>query len=141
MTDHASPASDDAVAREIERLQGTWRQTYCEAEGVVAPEEAYGSHPHCRFEGRRFVVTHVDGRVVLEGTFVLDPTSSPKTIDWTDSIGPDAGKTFPAIYELDGDRLIFCAADENQARPSSLDRAGEGQVIRVHERVRGTEKA
>ena len=135
MIDDTCPERGDAMAREVERLQGTWQQTHCEADGVVAPEEDYGSHPFCRFEGHRFVVTRTDGEVVIEGTFVLDPTATPKTIDWTDTAGADAGKTFPAIYELQGDRLVFCAADENLPRPTRLDRTAKGQVIRVHERV------
>lgn len=141
MMDDTRPQPGDATACEIERLQGTWQQTYCEAGGVVAPEEDYGSHPYCRFEGNRFVVTRADGRVVIEGTFTLDPASSPKTIDWTDTAGADAGKTFPAIYALEGDRLIFCAADEDQPRPTRLERSGKGQVIRVHERVIAKEVA
>jgi hypothetical protein len=48
-------------------------------------------------------------------------------------VGPDAGKTFLAIYSLEGDRLVFCAAVEGQERPTAF-RAGPGQDPRVSQR-------
>jgi uncharacterized protein (TIGR03067 family) len=51
-------------------------------------------------------------------------------MDLTDVFGEDAGKTFLAIYSLEGDRLVFCAADEGQARPTEF-RTRKGEVLRV----------
>ena len=84
------------------------------------------------FSGNTFVVWRADGTIVIEGTFALDPTREPKTVDWTDTFGTDAGKTFPAIYALDGDQLIFCAGDEGR-RPTEF-RTGKGEVLRIHQR-------
>ena len=57
----------------------------------------------------------------------------PKTVDWTDTIGEDAGKTLLAIYSLEGDRLVFCAAYPGQERPTEF-RTRPGQVLRVSQR-------
>lgn len=127
----------DAVARDVRRLQGRWRQTYHEADGVAEPGEDYGSGLQTQFIGDRFVVTGADGRVVLEGTFTLDPTRMPKAIDWTDTIGADAGKTLAAIYTLQDDRLVFCAADAGDPRPTEM-KTRPGRTLRVHQRVAPT---
>jgi uncharacterized protein (TIGR03067 family) len=55
-------------------------------------------------------------------------------MDLTDTLGDDAGKTFSAIYSRNGDRLVFCAADEGQDRPSSFETM-PGCVLRVNQRV------
>lgn len=114
------------VTQEVERFQGTWRQIEWEADD-------YGPGVRSTFAGNTFEVTGADGSVLIKGYFSVDPTQEPKAVDWTDTFGPDAGKTFPAIYSFEGDRLIFCAADEGQERPKEL-RAGPGQVLRILER-------
>ncbi len=123
-----------AIESEMHQFQGTWRQIECEADGVKNPAEDYGANPISTFAGDTFVVRRTDGSIVIKGTFVIDPTQEPKTIDWTDTFGADAGKTFPAIYTRDGEQLIFCAADEGQARPAEF-RSRQGQVLRVLQRV------
>jgi uncharacterized protein (TIGR03067 family) len=121
----------DAVAEELRKLQGTWRQVAYERGGVKSPiDEEAGWSPRVTFTGDAFVVTLADGSVPIRGTFHLDPTRSPKTVDWMDSIGEDAGKVIPAIYELEGDRFTFCAASPGLPRPTEF-RTGPGQVLRV----------
>ena len=112
---------------DLELLQGAWRQVSGEAN--VADE--YGDGLTTVFEGHRFTVRRDDGSVVLEGDFVMD--ESMKSIDWIDSIGPDAGKVLPAIYRLDRDQFSFVAADEGMPRPRVF-RAGPGEVMRTFER-------
>jgi uncharacterized protein (TIGR03067 family) len=120
----------DAVATEMEKFQGTWRQIAHERDGVADPPDEQGWEPRATFTGDTFVVTLADGRTAIKGTFKLDPTREPKAVDWTDTFGPDARKTFLAIYSLEGDRLVFCAASEGQERPTEF-RAGPGQDLRV----------
>lgn len=126
--------NSDVLAEEILRFQGDWQQTYCEANGIANPPSEYGNEPSLSIIGNTFVVTHSDGSISIKGLFTLDPMQEPKVIDWSDTFGTDAGKTFLAIYRFEADRLIFCAADEGQARPKEFH-AHEGQVLRVHQRV------
>lgn len=121
-----------AITAELEKLQGRWKQTRCEAGGAINPPDEYEDGSGTTFNGNTFVVWRADGTIVIEGTFALDPTREPKTVDWTDTFGTDAGKTFPAIYALDGDQLIFCAGDEGR-RPTEF-RTGKGEVLRIHQR-------
>ena len=46
---------------------------------------------------------------------------------------PGTGKTLLAIYSLEGDRLVFCAASPGLERPPEF-RTRPGQVLRVSQR-------
>jgi uncharacterized protein (TIGR03067 family) len=123
-----------ADADEMQKLQGTWIQIECEVDGIRNPPEDYGDRPRATLTGNTFIVTRADGSIAIKGTFAIDPTREPKALDWTDTFGADAGKTFPAIYMVDGDRLIFCAGNAGQARPTEF-RTRKGQVLRIHQRA------
>jgi uncharacterized protein (TIGR03067 family) len=81
-------------------LQGTWNF-------VSGIREA-----QLRIAGEHFTVKFKNGDLYL-GTYTLDPTTSPKMMDMTITEGPEKhkGKTSLIIYELDGDRLIWCPAE------------------------------
>jgi uncharacterized protein (TIGR03067 family) len=123
----------EAIEEEMRTLQGTWKQIAYERDGVTEPLDEEGWEPRVTFRGDTFVVTLADGSIPINGTYRLDPTRDPKTIDWQDATGEDAGKTLLAIYSLEGDRLVFCAACPGCARPMEF-RAGPGQVLRVNQR-------
>jgi uncharacterized protein (TIGR03067 family) len=101
-----------AIAEEMRKLQGFWKQIVYERDGVSEPPDERGWEPIVAIVGDTFVVTLADGSTPISGKFRLDPTTDPKTIDWLDEVGEDAGKTIPAIYSLQGDRFTFCAAYE-----------------------------
>ncbi len=133
MTNTDAKSVPDPIKEEMKKLQGTWRQIAYERDGVSEPLDEQGWQPRTTFMGDTFVVTLADGSILIKGAYQLDPTRDPKTIDWTDTFGADAGKTFPAIYALEGDRLIFCAADAGEERPTEF-RTRPGHVLRVHQR-------
>jgi uncharacterized protein (TIGR03067 family) len=125
----------NGITEEMKKFQGVWKQIAYERDGVTEPLDEQGWEPRVTFPGGTFVVTLADGSTPIEGTYKLDPTQDPKTIDWTDTAGEDAGKTFLAIYSLEGDRLVFCAAYPGQERPTEF-RTRPGQVLRVNQRLR-----
>ena len=133
MANTDSTTVPDAIAEEMKKLQGTWKQIAYERDGVTEPLDEQGWEPRVTFTGDTFVVTLADGSIPIKGTYKLDPTRDPKTIDWNDTIGEDAGKTLLAIYSLEGDRLVFCAAYPGLERPTEL-RTRPGQVLRVSQR-------
>ncbi len=122
------------VDEEIRKFQGTWIQTKCEADGITNPPDEFGSEPRVTFTSNTYVVTRADGTVVIKGTYTIDPSQEPKAIDWTDTCGTDAEKTFPAIYYFEGDQLIFCAADEGLDRPKVFQ-TRVGDTLRIHRRI------
>ena len=108
-------------ARDLAALQGSWEQVGFEEDGVVdAPDSTGAPGALTTFTGHHFVVRTAQGELLLEGTFALDASVSPKAITWTDAIGADAGKHLPASYRLEGDRFVFIAADEGAPRPTGF---------------------
>ena len=123
------------ISEEMEKLQGTWKQIGYERDGVTEPLHELGWEPRSTFVGDTFFVTLADGSIPIKGTYKIDPTRNPKTVDWTDTIGEDAGKTLLAIYRLEEDRFTFCAAYPGLERPTEF-RTRPGQVLRVSQRER-----
>ena len=123
-----------AIAEEMKKLQGVWKQIAYERDGVTEPPDEQGWEPTTIFLGDTFVVTLADGSTPIKGTYELDPTKDPKTVDWLDTIGENAGKMLPAIYSLENDRFIFCAAYSGLSRPTEF-RTRPGQVLRVSQRA------
>lgn len=117
----------------MKRLQGAWRQVGWEKDGIENPSDEKGWDPQVTFIGDAFIVRIADGTIPIKGRYKLDPTQEPKAIDITDTFGADAGKTFLGIYTLEGDRLVFCLADEGQDRPTEF-KTRAGQVLRVNRR-------
>lgn len=112
-SDQSNPTTADLAA-----LQGSWKQVYLEADGITNPPDDHSAPGALTtITGNRFKVLNSDGRVLLEGAFIVDATTEPKSITWIDSIGSDAGKRLPASYTLEGDNFIFIAADEGAPRP------------------------
>ncbi|SRR6266404_2205900 len=113
---------------DLAALQGSWEQVDFEENSVANPPDETGAPGAITtFNQNHFAVRTADGALLLEGTFKLDDTA--KTIDWTDTIGPDAGKTLPAIYRLEGDCFVFIAADAGAPRPAEF-RTRAGQTMR-----------
>jgi uncharacterized protein (TIGR03067 family) len=54
------------------------------------------------------------------GTYTIDSASKPKGMTITGTEGPNHGKTFPAIYELKGDRLRICYDLSGAKRPTEF---------------------
>jgi uncharacterized protein (TIGR03067 family) len=122
------------IEEELQRFRGVWKQIAYERDGIKQSLDEQGWEPSTTFTDSEFVVTLADGSVPIRGTYRIDPFQNPKAVDWTDTIGEDAGKTLLAIYSLQGDRFTFCAAYPGLARPTEF-RARPGQVLRVLQRV------
>jgi len=132
-TDETSHSNE--FSEEMDRLQGTWKQIGYERDGVTEPLDELGWEPRSTFVGDTFFVTLADGSIPIRGTYKIDPTRNPKTVDWTDTTGEDAGKTLLAIYRLEEDLFTFCAVYPGLERPTEF-RTRPGQVLRVSQRER-----
>ena len=107
----ADQVKENAVARDVEALQGSWLfilQSKEVVDGVEKELTAQG----------RIIITHVgfhmfirrDGeyREYSKGLFKIDTTTTPKSIDFQPFVAesPTLG-----IYELNGNTLQICIAD------------------------------
>jgi uncharacterized protein (TIGR03067 family) len=107
-----------------------------EIDGVLNPPDAHSAPDAVTtISNNRFWVHTANGGVLLEGTFELDASIRPKIVNWTDSIGPDVGKTLPAIYALDGDSFKFIAGYADAPRPKAF-KTEPGQTMRTFIRLR-----
>ena len=124
----------DSSEQDLAALQGVWEQVAFEEGGSLNPPDEYGGSL-TTISGSSFRVCASGGALLLEGQFELDASVLPKSVNWIDAIGPDAGKKLPAIYKLEGDHFVFIAADEGAARPTAF-RTSLGETIRTFRRRR-----
>ena len=129
----ADAAKDDAVKKELAKLQGTWKITAGESEGTSMPEAF--------LEGGRWSLKDNTYSFELgdqseQGKFKLDPSKMPATIDLEITAGNDKGKTQVGIYKLEGDTLTVCFAHPgDKERPTKFaTKEGTDQLMFVFKR-------
>jgi uncharacterized protein (TIGR03067 family) len=130
-------AADDAKEagkKDQEALKGTWTIVSAERDGRKFTEAQLKGVVGTFDEGK--VSVQRQGQTIFEGTVKLDPTKKPKAIDVTQtSEGDNKGKTFPGIYEIEGDMMKVCSVDPGKERPTQFSgKAGSGQFLRVYKR-------
>jgi uncharacterized protein (TIGR03067 family) len=117
---------EEEAQRDRQRLQGGWKRVAGNREANLA------------VTGSRFVMAFRTGEV-YEGTFTLDPACRPREIDLRIESAPDAylGKDALAIYQLDGDHLIFASGLPGSGqRPSVFPHESEpGQLYLIFRRA------
>ena len=125
-----------AVKQELARFQGTWQLVYSETDGKTTPGDRIQA-VRVEIKGNSHSVYFGDKQVVHDVSFTLDPTVTPRTTDDTINDGPDKGKQFHGIYELEGDTLASCVAKVGENRPTKFATIpGSGHTFRVFKRVR-----
>jgi uncharacterized protein (TIGR03067 family) len=116
-------------------LQGTWSLIAGEADGeaLTAKQLKEGK---LEIKGNDYTVSLADKETV-KGTQKLDSTKEPKTIDITDTNGPNKGKTSLGIYELKGDEFRVVFAPPGKPRPNKFATAADsGQWMHVWKRAK-----
>ena len=87
-------------------------------------------------EGDKYAVT-VGKSPLDKGTTKIDPAAKPKTMDIIGTDGPNKGKTFLAIYELNGDTLRVCYDLTGKVRPTEFKtRKGELRFLAAYKRAK-----
>ena len=95
-----APAQDDSKA-----VQGTWIPVQAELAGQAMPDAVLKTIL-LKLDQGKYEVT-VAGKTD-KGTCTQDPTTKPKRLSIQGTDGPNAGKTFLCIYEIDGDTFRVC---------------------------------
>jgi uncharacterized protein (TIGR03067 family) len=124
----AAPAPSEK--KDEDKIQGTWTVVSIEHAGMKDTDE----------DAKKTTVVFKDGNVILhvagntkKAKITLDPAKKPKTIDMM----PEEKREKPSlgIYELKGDELRLCFAEDGGERPSEFaTRAGSDQTLVVLKR-------
>jgi uncharacterized protein (TIGR03067 family) len=112
LTAFAAGEPDDAKA-----LKGTWTPVTAELGGQPMPDAVLKTI-NLKLDGGKYDVS-VGGNPD-KGTYTLDSASKPKGMTITGMEGPNKGKTFPCIYELQGDTLRICYDLSGAKRPTEF---------------------
>ena len=129
-------SADDAkdAKSELERLQGSWQLVSGVRDGKKFTDEEV-KNSKLIVKGNRFSVSKTGVGTSEEGTFTIDPSKKPMQTDSTSGSGPDKGKIWKGIYELDGDIHKVCFAPPGKARPKTFtSKAGSGHILQVWKR-------
>jgi uncharacterized protein (TIGR03067 family) len=106
-------------------VQGSWKPAAAELAGEPMDEAVMKSISLKLDNGKYLVYV---GSEPDKGTYILDATSKPKGMTITGTDGPNQGKTFPAIYELEGDTLRICYDLSGVKRPTEF-KTGAGTKL------------
>jgi uncharacterized protein (TIGR03067 family) len=121
-----------------DKLRGTWLTVSLVNDGKTLVGEGVPAKPgpatKLVYDGNTWRVV-VGDKTVASGTFALDPTKAPKTIDVMDESGKRNDQTKLGIYELDGDVYRYCVAPAGKPRPTELaSKVGSGYSCGVSKR-------
>jgi uncharacterized protein (TIGR03067 family) len=123
-------AQDDAK-KELAKLEGKWTVTAAERDGK-ADDTLKGA---VRVNSGDKYTLAMKGGKPFGGTYKIDPTKKPKTMDMMPTDGRYKDKTLLAIYELDGDTMKVCFAEPGKERPTEFSsKPGSGHVCIIQKR-------
>jgi uncharacterized protein (TIGR03067 family) len=112
-------ADADAVKKEMAILEGEWSMVSGERDGGALPDEVVKSAKRVSKAGETTV--SFGDQLVMKAKFTVDPSKTPKAIDYEVSDGPNKGKKVLGIYKLDGDTATFCFAQPDKERPTKFE--------------------
>ncbi len=114
----ARAADDDLVKKEMASLQGEWKMVSGVADGFAMPDSMVATCKRiCKGDE---ATTTIGKRVIMKAKITIDPTASPKTIDYQVIDGPTKGEKHLGIYSLEGDTLKSCFAAPDSPRPKEF---------------------
>ena len=116
---------DRAVKKDLDKFQGSWQAvSVVDIDGKPRSEDE-AQHTRLVVEGNTFTLR--DKNATIRGTFSIDPTRVPKTIDVTlEGAGP-ADKIL-GIYRLEGDLRRSCFVLAGKERPKDFPSDGKGYL-------------
>lgn len=127
-------AEAEDAKKDLEKLQGTWLLVAGERDGKEFTEEEV-KKTKLFIKGDTFRIPESAVATSQDGTIKIDPSKKPKEMDATTGSGPDKGKTWQGLYELDGDTYKVCFAPPGKDRPKEFSsKAGSGHLLQVWKR-------
>lgn len=118
------PPPPTAHEHDGKMIEGTWVIVEAELSGQKLPEEG--------LKGSKLILRQGSYRFGDDqGEYKLSPAEKFKAMDIAGRAGPNAGKSFLAIYELKGETLKICYDLAGKARPQEFKTAAGTQQFLV----------
>ena len=126
-------AETEAAKKDIAQLQGEWTMVSASADGQEMPAQMRQQMKRvCK---GNVTTTTMSGQVYLKANFTLDPSKTPKTIDYHMTDGFAKGQKQLGIYEINGDTFKASFAKPGVARPADF-KGGQGVTVSVWKRAK-----
>jgi uncharacterized protein (TIGR03067 family) len=127
-------ANAEDAKMDLDKLQGTWVLVAGKRDGKEFTEEEI-KKTKLFIKGETFRIPESSVATSEDGTIKIDPSKKPKEMNATTGSGPDQGKTWQGIYELDVDTYKVCFAPPGKDRPTELSsKVGSGHLLQVWKR-------
>jgi uncharacterized protein (TIGR03067 family) len=114
----------DQARRDREKLQGTWQAVSGEENDKPLSDDFVKNYK-ATFRGDKVKLSAIDDSG--EGTFTVDPTKDPKTIDIEIS---DSEKAV-GIYHVEGDTLKLCMVEDRDGNERPTEFVGTGKQVLI----------
>ena len=121
------PGAEAATLRGDD-VEGIWTPVDAELGGAKLPPEVFKTW-RLELAGGKYVLRGAESPD--RGTYATDPSKKPRTMDVSGTEGPNKGKTYPCIYEIDGDTLRVCYDLSGKSRPAEFKTAKQTQEYLV----------
>jgi len=132
----ADDAKDEAIKKDRQQIEGTWRIVALEINGNKSNDE----------DAKKLTVVNgpdgtwsllSEGKEISKGTNSFDPTKRPKTIDFTPTEGGGKDNLHLGIYELGEKTRKLCFAPPGKDRPTEFTSTpGSEHILVTFERER-----
>jgi len=113
---------EDPVKKELRLFQGSWQAlSAIRLDGKPLAADQLKTTT-IAIEGNKFTLRTRDDKIT--GTFSIDPTKKPKTMDGDFTFNGGTSGKFVGIYEIDGDRRRSCINVAGTNRPTKMQQEG-----------------
>tara|TARA_R110002073_G_scaffold43606_13_gene121634 strand:+ start:5661 stop:6125 length:465 start_codon:yes stop_codon:yes gene_type:complete len=126
----ADDATDEAIKKERKKIEGKWQIVELVVNGNKSKDEDAAKLTVVNDARGTWSLWSDDSKVTM-GTSTFDPTTKPKTIDFTPSEGDAKGNRFLGIYQLGKNARKLCFAPSGKDRPTEFSSTAENQHILV----------
>ena len=129
----ADASRGDENKKDLEKIQGDWAQVSMIVDGAKLPDDE-AQALFRSIKGEQYTVFRFK-KALGKGSFKIDATNKPRTIDAMPLVAGQKLKPMLGIYECDGAKLKLCFARAGQPRPADFSaEKGSGQTLSVWER-------
>jgi uncharacterized protein (TIGR03067 family) len=112
------------------KINGSWRATAGLAEGKKLPPEEYEKNVQVLvFKDGKYTET-MNGKETEAGSYKIDATKNPHTIDFMVNKGKEKGKIQLGLIKIEGDVMTMVLAEHgSKVRPENFEGVNDFEVM------------